>query len=66
MPTPCRVWHLHQARCLMCDWAGEITSDPADAAYDAYLHRRTLDHQARLATRHAARMAERRKRFDPT
>ena len=48
MPTSCRVWAMYQARCLLCNWRGEITADPASAAYDARDHRRTQEHRDNL------------------
>jgi hypothetical protein len=56
--TDCRVWHLYQARCLLCDWSEEVTGDPGGAAYGASVHRASSEHLARLR--------ERRKRAQPS
>jgi hypothetical protein len=48
MATDCRVWDLHQARCLLCDWADEVTGDRASAAYDARVHRASAEHKQKL------------------
>jgi hypothetical protein len=54
-PTPCRVWAMYQARCLPCDWAGELTGSSGEAATDARHHRATPEHKQRLRERRAAR-----------
>jgi hypothetical protein len=57
MTTSCRVWHLHQARCQLCGWSGEVTGDAAAAAWDARDHRAGPEHQQRLRERREARAA---------
>lgn len=49
MASYCRVWHMHQARCTLCDWSGEVVADSASAAYDARVHRRSPEHKNRVA-----------------
>ena len=48
MTTACRVWSMYQARCLLCDWNGEVTGDPEAAADDARDRRRTDEHRGNL------------------
>lgn len=48
MPTSCRVWATYQARCILCNWSGEVTGDREDAADDASDHRRTQEHRDNL------------------
>jgi len=48
MTTPCRVWAIYQARCLLCDWSGELQGDREGAADDARDHRRTQEHRGKL------------------
>jgi hypothetical protein len=49
--TPCRVWTIYQARCLLCGWYEEVTGDPAAAAYSAKLHRAGEEHKENLRER---------------
>ncbi len=51
MSTSCRVWTMHQARCSLCQWSGEITDDAQSAARDARDHRRSDEHKNRVASR---------------
>jgi hypothetical protein len=51
MDTRCRVWKLYQARCLLCDWSGEVTGDGPLAARDAREHRGSEEHKRNLAER---------------
>ena len=50
MATRCRVWAMYQARCLLCDWMGEIWGygDRRAAADDARDHRSSDEHRAKL------------------
>jgi len=48
MTTSCRVWAMYQARCLLCDWSGEVQADSEGAAYEARDHRRTQEHRDNL------------------
>jgi hypothetical protein len=52
-PGTCRVWRIFQARCLTCDWNGEMTSDRREATADARAHRATIDHRKRDRDRRA-------------
>ena len=54
--SKCRVWEIYQARCLLCGWSGETTSDQAEAADDAREHRLSDEHVSQLASRAAAHM----------
>jgi hypothetical protein len=36
---------MYQARCLLCDWAGEITGNKTEAADDAREHRSGEEHR---------------------
>lgn len=56
MRTGCRVWQLYQARCLLCDWEGEITGSSSSTAWDARAHRDSNEHQRELADREASKL----------
>jgi hypothetical protein len=58
MSTDCRVWNLHQARCLLCDWSSEVTGDAGSAASDASMHRTSSEHIAKLRERRAQKRAD--------
>jgi len=53
--SDCYVWHMHQARCLLCDWSGEVSGVAAEAASEVREHRASAEHQARLRERRKER-----------
>jgi hypothetical protein len=58
MSTPCRVWQMFQARCLLCEWDSPAiygVDGSSDAADDAVAHRASPEHQAALRLRRIRR-----------
>jgi hypothetical protein len=46
-----RVWLMFQARCLDCDWAGEVHGESGPAAHDAREHRQSPEHKIQARSR---------------
>jgi hypothetical protein len=46
---PCYIRSVHQARCDLCDWSGDLTGDELEASAQAEVHREHPIHQDRMA-----------------
>lgn len=51
MSSPCTVWHIYQARCLLCNWSAEVTGVASYAAQEAADHRASDYHKRQLKER---------------